>query len=320
MDKPKQTPKDFFLWAGAMVSLYASIIAFITLFFNYIDCAFPNVLRDSYYYGYSDPYQGGISYAMATLIVLTPVFLILMRLIRRDIARDESRRDVWIRRWALFLTLFVAGVTIIVDLITLLYTFLSGGDLTTAFLLKVLVVLLVAGAGFMHFLADLWGYWVQYPKRAQMIGYGVAALVLVSIISGFFIIGSPASARDKRLDTQRVSDLQNIQYQVVNYWQQKEKMPKSLQDLYDPISNSYIPADPQTGKAYTYQAAGGMSFKLCATFSREGDSGYMYYPKSVSVSEPAAAGTGISDNWKHAAGEACFDRTIDPERYPPYKK
>ena len=58
MDKPKTTPKDFFLWAGAIITFYWSVIAFILLTFDYINYTFPNAL--SYYP--ADPYQSGISY------------------------------------------------------------------------------------------------------------------------------------------------------------------------------------------------------------------------------------------------------------------
>src|SRR3569832_1115032 len=61
----------FFLWAGAMLFLYISIVAFITLLFGYIDYVFPNSLN---YYP-SNPYDNGISYQMAMLIVLVPLFL-----------------------------------------------------------------------------------------------------------------------------------------------------------------------------------------------------------------------------------------------------
>src|SRR3989344_1763698 len=112
MDKSKATPKDFFLWAGAVVSLYAGIVSFITLLFEYIDQVFRDTALDYYY----DPYAGGVAYAMASLIVLAPVFLILMRIIRRSIVADPSRGEVWVRRWALFLVLFVAGASIVIDL------------------------------------------------------------------------------------------------------------------------------------------------------------------------------------------------------------
>jgi uncharacterized membrane protein len=311
MDKAKTTPKDFFLWAGAMVSLYAGIVAFITLLFNYINYAFPDPLS---YLG--DPYLSGIPQQMAVLIVLTPVFLVLMRIIRKEIQADASRAQIWVRRWALFLTVFAAGATIVVDLIVLLNAFLSGESLTTAFLLKVLVVLLVAGAGFMHFLADLWGYWHEYPSRARTINWGVGLVVVLAILGGFFIVGTPQEARMHRMDQQKVSDLQNIQWQIINYWQQKERLPGGLDELNDPLSGYTIPVDAESGEAYDYLPTGPTSFKLCATFNLAGGAQQM----GRDYSYPVPVGTKGMDTWEHTAGETCFERTIDPERYPPFTK
>lgn len=313
MDKPKTTPKDFFLWAGAMITLYTSVFAFITLLFNYINYVFPDPLSYQPY-----PYSGGIPYQMSSLIVLVPVFLIIMRLIRRSIAADPSRNDIWVRRWALFLTLFAAGATIVIDLIVLLNTFLSGEELTARFLLKVLIVLLVAGAGFLHFLADLRGYWAANPSRAQMVGWGAGALVLCSIVAGFFIVGTPQQARLMRFDDQKVNDLSILQSQVVNYWQLKQKLPASLADLQDPLGYASIPVDPQTGDAYKYKVTGPLSFQLCATFNAEGG----MQNGAARVTKPIGpyGENGITDTWQHGAGEKCFDRAIDPERYPPIKR
>src|SRR5271170_5581203 len=105
MEKTKATPKDFFLWAAAMIALYWSVISFIYLVFNYINYTFPTPTS----FGPVDPYQSGVGYEMASIIVLFPIYLILMWFIRRDIARDPSRKNIWVRRWALILTLFVTG-------------------------------------------------------------------------------------------------------------------------------------------------------------------------------------------------------------------
>ena len=310
MDKPKVSPKDFFLWAGAMVALYGSIIAFITLLFEYIDRTFPDPLEY-----YVDPYSGSIRFAMASLIVLVPVTIVLMRFIRSDIARDSLKAELWIRRWALVLTVFVAGAAVIGDLITLVNYFL-GGDLTTRFLLKVAVLLLVAGAVFLHFFADLRGYWKENPDRAKMVGLAAGLLVFLSIIAGFFILGTPGEVRLIRFDNQKISDLQTIQWQIVNFWQQKESLPASLEELRDPLSGFTLPIDPQSGEPYKYERTSNSSFKLCATFNVEGSDPYTY-----SRPVPVEKGIGMdSDSWQHAAGEVCFDRTIDPERYPPYSK
>lgn len=251
MDTPsKTTPKDFFLWLGAIVALYGSITAFLSLIFQYVDYTFPDPLAYS-----GDPYGSGVQVAMATLIVLVPITLTLLRIIRGSIVKESGKAQVWVRRWALVLTLFVAGAAVAIDLITALTTFL-GGEISERFLIKVAVVLLVALGVFLHFLADLKGYWVAHPKKGNLVGVGVAVLVLATIISGFFIIGTPSELRALRYDAQKVSDLQNIQYQIIYYWQTKQELPKTLSEVADPLSGSIIPVDPKTGEQYAYRVKG----------------------------------------------------------------
>lgn len=317
MDKPKTTAKDFFLWAGALVSFYWTVIAYTFLVFEYINYTFPNPLA---YYP-ADPYQSGISGEMASVIVLLPVYLILMYLIRKNSDRDPSRNEIWVRRWAIILTLFLAGVAMVADLITLLTTFLSGEELTTAFLLKVLVIILIAAGVFMHFFADLKNYWDSNPSRRNMVRIGVAVLAIVTIGSGFFIVGTPAQARLARFDAQKVNDLQNIQSQVITYWQAKQKLPSTITDLNNSLSYGPVPVDVQTGQSYIYEATGIHSFKLCAMFNTQGRGNQNIYSETRVVA-PAPVGVKgvIQDNWQHGAGEVCFDRTIDPSFYPPLNK
>ena len=314
MGKPKITAKDFFLWVGAMAAFYWSVIAYIYLVFDYINYALPNVLA---YYS-ADSYQSGISYRMASIIILFPLYAWLMWFIRRDIIRDPSRSEIWIRRWALILTLFVAGVAMAIDLITLLATFLNGAELTIAFLLKVLLIFLIAAGVFMHFGADLKGYWERFPLRKRSVGIGVAILVLITIIIGFFIV---AQMRLVRLDAQKVTDLRDIQSLVANYWQERRVLPASLADLNGSIGEFSVPSDPQTGASYEYRITGNLSFELCADFNTAFQS---YNPEE---NLPQSVPPGIStltvqqtDLWHHGAGRSCFERTINPSFYPPFSK
>jgi hypothetical protein len=310
--KPKVMPKDFFLWAGAMFALYGSVISFITLLFQYINHVYPDPLA----YYYVEPYSGSMRFAMASLIVLVPVAVVLLRFIRNDIVRDAMKSELWVRRWALVLTVFLAGATVVGDLIALVNGFL-GGDLTMRFVLKVLVVLFVAGGAFLHFLADLRGYWNANPAKAKQVGIAAGVLVLVAIVSGFFIMGTPGEVRLMRFDSQKVSDLQNIQWQVVNFWQQKETLPADLEELNDPLSGFVVPVDPQSGESYGYERTSQSSFRLCAVFNAE-DRFARPVPERPVSAIPNAVKTG--ETWEHGVGEVCFDRTIDPERYPPFSK
>ena len=309
----KTTPKDFFYWAGAMVALYWSVTAFIFLMLDYINYVFPDPLN---YYA-SDPYNGGVSFEMSSLIVLFPVFVLLMWLIHRDINKDASRSEVWVRRWALVLTLFVAALSMIIDLVVLVHSFLNGDAITTAFVLKVLVVLGVATVVFMHFIADYWGYWRTYPRRGNSVGIAALALVILSIVAGFFILGTPGHARLVRFDHQKISDLQSIQSEVVTYYQQKQKLPVALSDLNNSLSYFTLPTDAQSGQDYGYRiTTPPYSFEVCATFNTVGYS----IGSMANTVEPAMAGSahigGTFDNWQHSAGQTCFERTIDPQLYP----
>mgnify|MGYP001589652765 FL=1 len=148
-----------------------------------------------------------------------------------------------------------------------------------------------------------------------MVGYAAGVLVLLSIIAGFFIMGSPSQVRLYRFDDQKVSDLQNIQWQIVNFWQQKERLPKSLDELEDPISGFIVPKDQQTGSSYVFTLGEGMAFNLCATFNAESQGP----AKQTAYYESYPVGDVSNENWQHGAGEHCFERIIDPERYPPYQ-
>lgn len=310
----KATPRDFFLWLGAVIALYGSISSFIALLFAYINRAFPDTLA-----GYADPYGGDVRFFMATLFVLAPTAIVLLRIIRRTIEADSTRATVWVRRWALVLTIFIAGATVLIDLITLINYFL-GGEVSSRFLLKIAVVLLVALGVSLHFLADLRGYWMLHSRRAQLVGIAAGLVALLSIVAGFFIIGSPQEVRMLRYDQQKVSDLQSIQYQLLNYWQQKEALPETLAEANDPLSGFAMPTDPQTGAQYTYIVTGDTSFRLCADFNlpTPDTAGQGEFPRH-DIAYPSF-GMPLDENWQHGAGQACFERTIDPERYPPFDK
>lgn len=304
MQKPKLTPKDFFLYAGAMITLYWSAGALIALLFAIVDTVFRDALT-----GYLDPYSGGIRFAIASLIVVFPISLFLFTIIKRAAVAEPQKFLLPFRRWLYALTLFITAGALLGDLIALINGFL-GGELTARFVYKALSVLVVAGAVFWFCLLEI-KVKPESPRGVRK-GFliGAALIVLASIVYGFVVMGSPSTIRRMRFDERRVSDLSTIQWQVVNFWQQKGRIPKTLAELEDPISGFKAPIDPTTGAAYEYAAKGGTAFELCAVFS------------AASVANDAVKGLRApypmdgNDSWTHKDGRFCFERTIDPERYP----
>ena len=151
----------------------------------------------------------------------------------------------------------------------------------------------------------------------------IISVVAIAIVAGFFILGTPQGERMRRFDETRVSNLQEIQWQVINYWQAKEKLPENLAALINETQGTRPPFDPETGAAYEYKIVEGrdLTFELCADFKTE--------TSAASVNDrtkpaPAYGPYGpepVNWNWQHGIGRTCFERTIDPDVYkPPSRK
>src|SRR3989338_1349188 len=307
--KIKTTPKDFFVFIGAMAALYAGAVSLINLLFEIINASFPDPLNFSY-----DNFSSGMRWSIASLIIVFPVYIFLSQFINKDLTLNPLKKNMGVRKWLVYLTLFVAGVTIITDLILLINTFL-GGEITAQFVFKVLAVLVVASVVFSYYLYDLKRDVGQKSNKMKLLAWAVSFGILASIVGGFFIMGSPFTLRMKRFDERRVSDLQNIQSQIVNFYQKKGVLPNSLDELKDPIAGFNIPLDPDTAVSYGYEKVSDIGFKVCADFSLESDSQidskYMTRPMPVS-SEIFP----VNENWRHNSGRQCFDRKIDKDLYP----
>ncbi len=143
--------------------------------------------------------------------------------------------------------------------------------------------------------------------------YGIIGIVAVAVIAGFFVVGSPMTARIRQFDERRESDLSSIQGNITYYWQSKQKLPEALEDLRDDLRGVIVPTDPETNTPYGFRVLGERSFELCATFSLPSKQ------KDFSR-EPIREPISILDFWEHAEGTVCFERTIDPAFFPPLGK
>ena len=302
--KQELSPKNFFLQIGIIVGLYVSTISFLSFIFDLINTAFPT----NNLYGYVGGYSSGMRIAISSIIVFFPLFIWLSKMYRSSLTQNELTEGK-LRKWLLYFTLFITGIAMATDVVILLNAFLGGDEITTSFILKIISVLIVCGAIFFFYLKDIKGYWNENIRGAKIFTYVVSTIVVISIIGGFLYIGSPTTQRKISQDSQRINDLSSIQWQVVNFYQAKGKLPQTLNETKDPISGSVIPLDPETKTSYEYKTTGALSFELCSNFSSEStqnqdSNAYQAYPDST------------LENWKHSVGRTCFDRTIDPQRYP----
>ncbi len=301
----KSSPRDVFLYLLLMITLYVSVGSLTALLFQYVNVLLPDPLE----YG-----QGAldiIRQSTAALLIVFPVYLFLSAFLGRDIARDASKADLRIRKWLLSLTLFLAALAVIGDLVTVIYSFLSG-ELSARFTLKAFSVLCIAGAVFSYYIWDIREWKRGHLRRAILLWWGAGVAAGFCVIAGFFIAGSPWHQRNIRFDERRVNDLQMIQGEVLRHWQMKGALPEHLDALRDTISGFLPPSDPETGAPYEYRATGKLAFELCAVFAVPSrmQGAFRGRPVASYPHDP------YSQNWEHSEGRTCFARTIDPELYP----
>ncbi len=148
--KIKTPPKDFFLHLLSILALYFSAISFLVLIFQYINIWLPDQLNQVSYEWQHYEYLRQIRWSLASLLVVFPTYLLSGWYLAKRYKLDPSKKQLRIRRWLIYFTLFVAVLIIIGDLVSLIYNFL-GGELTGRFVLKVLAVFFVAASIFVHY-------------------------------------------------------------------------------------------------------------------------------------------------------------------------
>ena len=112
------------------------------------------------------------------------------------------------------------------------------------------------------------------------------------------LVGSPATARLRRFDQQRLNDLQTIFREVQSLCQDpdikhelKRALPATLDELAVLARTERINlTDPETKERYLYRVKDGTTYELCATFSMERDSDVEVF-------------------WNHPSGKHCY--TVD---------
>ena len=149
--RPYLSAREAFLYLVLFASLYVAAWNLGRLLFDLINHAFPDPADPQYAV---QRLGSSIRWATASVIIAFPVFLFVARHLARELARNPVKRLSAVRRWLTYLTLFIAAVALVGDLIALVYRLL-GGELSLRFVLKVLVVGVIAGGVFGYYLGEL---------------------------------------------------------------------------------------------------------------------------------------------------------------------
>jgi hypothetical protein len=146
---PNVSARETFLYVVMFSTLLISAYSLGDLLFELIDHAWPDAAQY-----YRVPTLQAIRWSLSSLVVAFPVFLWVAWIVDRGVTADPTKRASKPRRYVSYITLMIAALTLLGDFISVVYSFL-GGELTTRFVLKVLVVAAIAGGAFVFYLLEL---------------------------------------------------------------------------------------------------------------------------------------------------------------------
>ena len=247
---------------------------------------------------------GSLRFGIAAVAVAFPLFGLVWRRVRLDIAANPARGLDPIRRWLSYLALFAAALILLGDGIGLVVSFLNG-DLTVRFLLKAVVIAALAGGvvwWLQHGLREL----PQNPNGKRTLWYALCAFIVATIAVSAWVTGGPLQARLRAQDAERIDDLRAIYRAVSSFSREQGRLPAALEEC-NTNPGTFIQTlnDAVTGQPYGYQITGDNSFSLAGTFalpSRGADSGRDY-------SDPKREGF-----WRHGAGPHTFNIDLGARR------
>jgi type II secretory pathway pseudopilin PulG len=221
-----------------------------------------------------------VYYSISSLIVALPLYVWAMRFWFRNFKGAAQRTESRLTKWLTYVVLLIASVTIVGDLIMLIFNFLQG-ESSMRFFLKSIVVLTVAIIIFSFYYLER--KLIQFKKKVNQrkfssIAIVTTALAILGIVLGFLAAGSPAQARARQMDLQRTNDLQQIASAISNFAFDSNRLPMNLEEV---ISNSRYnfglqTNDPVTKVEYEYLVQGTstlakdtLQYELCANFSTD---------------------------------------------------
>lgn len=139
--KQKTSPKDFFLHLLSMLTLYVSAISFGAILFQLVNLQYPDPLNSYMVTSARDILRQGIS----SVIIFFPVYIGSVVYLNKMYTQHAEKRNLRIRKWLIYFTLFVASVIILFSLSSLVKHLLDG-ELTMSFFLKLLSVVFISAA------------------------------------------------------------------------------------------------------------------------------------------------------------------------------
>lgn len=266
MTETKHPAKFTFLYLLSLASLVLTAIGVGMVVFELINKYIPDFLAYSYQGSFND---SQLKFAFSALLISAPIYFLCSYFLEKNVRKENLSLSNSLRKWLLYLITFVSSVVIMGWLIGLLINFL-GGELTLKFALKALSAIVISGL--------ILGFYVYEIRRKTakitplvVKVYTIIFVVIVSssLVLSLFLMESPQTARNKRLDEIILNSFDTISMAVDDYYYSEKSLPESLTDLDSEFLVEEQIHDPQTKEIFGYNIIDEGAYELCANFRTE---------------------------------------------------
>ena len=125
-------------------------------------------------------------------------------------------------------------------------------------------------------------------KIDKIFGWGLAAIIIATVIGALMMVGGPSKARDEKIDAKRLSNMQQTARVIRCYADNKNDVPETSQLAKTALGERNIfpqdsangrreclnlkwETDPVTKEEFEFKRLGKKNFELCAVFLRKGN-------------------------------------------------
>ena len=141
---------------------------------------------------------------------------------------------------------------------------------------------------------------MNHSTVTKRLAAAVTVVVIASLAGAVYVLESPTTQRQRRLDERRLQDLSNISESIEKYAKKHDVLPQNMAVLKEEATEAGTrqpPTDPITQEPYEYKVLDRQSYQLCAVFS-------LPSPDEKSL-------TTYTNHWSrvHTAGKQCFKFT-----------
>lgn len=280
MNEKSQPAFHLFLYLASFFSLGFLISGIISVYFELVNKYVPDVsILDQFSSG-SVFDDAAVKYGLSSLLIAAIVYFPVSFLINKKLAKGEIRADSLVRKFLTYIALFILTAITIGSLAVLFYDYLNGELTGNAFgkiIAFFLTVLFFAAFYFWEIRRK------EFLEKPFKMFYGAAlAVALSGLIVGLAIADSPTVAREKKIDSSMINEM--------------ESMKNNIEDLYDDTNG--IPTEKEIQKSakfkIDYIVKNEKEYQMCANFLRSQEENNF-----------------DMQMWNHPSGNYCFTFNIE---------